>query len=123
MTSPAQMSSSMIGPQMQQMDSFAQAPMQYGAPQPVMTTSQAPVMTAPPVYMTSPAQMSSSMTVQQQPAMQVGYEQTQAMPSMSYSMAPQTMGGAVGTTLVAEPVATRIESAGGMMMEQQPVPT
>jgi len=40
----------------------------------------------------------------------VGYEQTQAMPSMTYSMGPQTMGGAMGTTLVAEPVATRIES-------------
>jgi len=109
------------------MESFAQAPMQYGAPQPVVTTSSAPVMTAPPVYMTSPAQMSSSMTVQQQPAMQVamtapqvGYEQTQAMPSMAYPMEPQTMGGAAGTVLVAEPVAT---PAGGMVMEQQPVPT
>merc|ERR1740123_2218194 len=121
MTSPAQMSSSMIVPQVQQMETFAQAPMQYGAPQPVVTTSSAPVMTAPPVYMTSPAQMSSSMTVQQQPAMQVamtapqvGYEQTQAMPSLAYPMAPQTMGGPAGTVLVAEPIAT---SAGGMVME------
>merc|ERR1719362_2534686 len=106
MTSPAQMSSSMIGPQMQQMESFAQAPMQYGAPQPLMTTSQTPVMTAPPVYMTSPAQMSSCMTAQQQPpvqmaamtAPQVVYEQAQAMPSMTYPVAPQTIAGVAGTT-------------------------
>lgn len=69
------------------------------------------------------------MTVQQQPAMQlamtapqVNYEQTQAVPSMTYSMAPQTMG-AAATTFVAEPIATRIEPAGGIVMEQQPVPT
>jgi len=60
--------------------------------------------------------------VQQQPAMQVamtapqvGYEQVQAMPSMSYSMPPQTRGEAVGTMFVSEPVATRVESVGGMM--------
>jgi len=107
-------------PQVQPMESFVQAPVQYGAPQ---------VTTAPPVYMTSPA-LSPSMTVQQQPAMQVGmaapqvgYEQLQPEPSMTYSMAPQTMGEAPGMQMVAEPVATRIEPAGGMMMEQQPVPT
>merc|ERR1712129_246355 len=119
-SSPAPVPSSMMMPQVQPMESFVQAPVQYGAPQ---------VTTAPPVYMTSPA-LSPSMTVQQQPAMQVGmaapqvgYEQLQPEPSMTYSMAPQTMGEAPGMQMVAEPVATRIEPAGGMMMEQQPVPT
>merc|ERR1719189_915750 len=37
---------------------------------------------------------------------------------MPYSMTPQT---GAATTLVAEPVATRIESAGAMVMEQQPL--
>jgi hypothetical protein len=46
----------------------------------------------------------------------------QAMPSMTHSMAPQTTVGAAGTTFMAEPITTRIESAGAMVMEQQSVP-
>jgi len=117
-------------PEVQQLDSVAQAPV-YGAPQPVMMSSQ--VMTAPPVYMTSPAQMTSSTMVQEQPVASMSMEQMPAttftmmapqmamptttftMPSVQYSSAPQTM---VGTTMMAEPVVTRIEPS-GMVMEQQ----
>eukprot|EP00419_Tripos_fusus_P047125 CAMPEP_0172824742 /NCGR_PEP_ID=MMETSP1075-20121228/18208_1 /TAXON_ID=2916 /ORGANISM="Ceratium fusus, Strain PA161109" /LENGTH=154 /DNA_ID=CAMNT_0013666075 /DNA_START=1 /DNA_END=465 /DNA_ORIENTATION=- len=51
-------------------------------------------------------------------AMQAPTVTTTALPSMQYSMAPQTM---VGTTMLVEPVATRIEPD-GMVMEQQAMP-
>merc|ERR1719410_2327508 len=70
--------------------------------------------------MTSPAQMTSNMMEQMLPttfttmASQMGTVNVTRQHSM-----PQTMAGAamVGTALVAEPVATRIEPAGSMMEE------
>merc|ERR1719410_1810078 len=105
------------------------------------------VMAAPPVYMTSPGS-SSGMMMPEQPVMQMPMGGTPAttmpmeqMPATGYTtMAPQmgTQGAMpmgsmqysapggmvppVGTVMVAEPVATRVEPA-GMVMEQQAVPT